>query len=82
MQVASLAWGVMALMGFFLGLIPCLGWLNWFNIPFAVGGLIFSILAHAMGRPGFRTSSTWGIGLCVIAVLIGAKRLVLGGGIF
>ncbi len=81
MQVLSLAWGILALMGFFVGIFPCLGWVNWFNIPFAMAGLIFGIVAHAMGRPGLRTGSTWAIVLCLIAVLIGLKRLVLGAGI-
>lgn len=81
MQIISLAWGILALLGFFVGVIPCLGWMNWFNIPFAAAGLIFSIIAFAGGKPGMRSSSVWGIVLCCIAVLIGAKRLVLGGGI-
>jgi hypothetical protein len=29
-----------------------------------------------------RSGSAWGIALCAIGVLIGAKRLILGGGIF
>lgn len=82
MQIISLVWGILALCGFVVGFIPCLGWMNWFNIPFAAGGLIFSIVAYVMGRPGMRGTSAWGIALCSIAVLIGFKRLVLGGGIF
>ncbi len=82
MQVVSLAWGIMALLGFFVGVIPCFGWVNWFNIPFAAAGLILSIIAYVQGRPGFRNPSAWAIALCLIAVLIGAKRLVLGVGIF
>ncbi len=81
MQVISLAWGILALVGFFVALIPCFGWLNWINIPFAVVGLIISFIAFAQGRSGDRTASIIGIILCLIAVLIGAKRLVLGGGI-
>jgi hypothetical protein len=82
MQPFSLAWGILALLGFAVGFIPCLGWLNWFNIPFSAAGLIFSIVAYASGRPGMRTGSAWGIALCAVGVLIGAKRLILGGGIF
>jgi hypothetical protein len=76
-----LVWGILALVGFFVGVIPCLGWLNWLNIPFAVAGLIVSIISYAGGRPGLRTPSACGIVLCSIAILIGAKRLILGGGI-
>jgi hypothetical protein len=82
MQALSLAWGILSLLGFLVGLVPCLGSLNWLNIPFSVAGLIFSIIAFAKGAPGNRTPSVVGIVLCLIAVFIGAKRLVLGGGIF
>jgi hypothetical protein len=82
MQPFSLAWGILSLIGFAIAFIPCLGWMNWFNIPFSAAGLIFSIVAHMSGRPGMRTASTWGIVLCAIGVLLGTKRLILGGGIF
>ncbi len=82
MQALSLAWGILALLGFLVGLVPCLGSLNWLNIPFSVAGLIFSLVAFARGLPGARTPSVIGIILCLIGVFIGAKRLVLGGGIF
>jgi hypothetical protein len=82
MQPFSLAWGILSLVGFAVGFMPCLGWMNWFNIPFSGVGLIFSIVAYSGERPGMRTGSAWGIGLCAIGVLLGAKRLVLGGGIF
>lgn len=82
MQVASLAWGILALIGFAVGIVPCLGWVNWINIPFAVAGLIFSIIAFVQGRTGMRSGSSWGIALCLIAILIGSKRLILGLGIF
>ena len=81
MQALSLAWGILALLGFLVGLIPCLGSLNWLNIPFSVAGLIFSLIAFARGIPGRRTASAIGIILFLIGVFIGAKRLVLGGGI-
>ena len=82
MQALSLAWGILALCGMTVGFIPCLGWLNWFNIPFAFAGLIFSIIAHAVTRGPSRQLSTTAIVLCVLAILIGSKRLVAGFGIF
>ena len=81
MQIASLVWGILALFGFLTGIIPCLGWLNWLNIPFAACGLVFSIIVFASARQGERSAAAWGIALCAIAVLIGSKRLILGGGI-
>ena len=82
MQALSLAWGVLALLGFAVAFIPCLGALNYLNIPFAVVGLVFSIVAFGRGVPGARTGSVVGIVLCLIAVLIGAKRLAWGAFIF
>ena len=82
MHALSLAWGILALLGMLVGFIPCLGWTNWFNIPFAVAGLIFSFVAHVSSSSPRRSSSLAAIILCLIAVLLGAKRLALGGGIF
>ncbi len=79
MQALSLAWGILALLGFMVAFVPCLGWLNWLNIPFAVAGLILSIIAFASGEPGRRTNSAIGIALCLVAIVIGGKRWVLGG---
>lgn len=81
MQILSLAWGILALLGFLVAFIPCLGALNWLNIPFAVIGLILSIIAFLKEAPGRRGLSAAGIVLCAIAVLIGAKRLIIGGGV-
>ena len=82
MQALSLAWGILALGGMIVGFIPCFGWVNWFNIPFAFCGLIFSLLAHATTRGPERQHSTVALILCVIAILIGSKRLAFGHGLF
>ncbi len=82
MQVISLAWGILALVGMVVGFIPCFGWLNWLNIPFAFAGLIVSIIANVVARPGDRNNSLVAMILCVLAILLGSKRLVAGWGIF
>lgn len=82
MQILSLAWGILAILGFLLGIIPCLGWFNILNIPFAIVGFIIGIVAFASAPPGRRAFSVVGIILCLIAILIGAKRWILGGFIF
>jgi hypothetical protein len=82
MQALSLAWGILALCGMVVGFIPCFGWMNWFNIPFAFAGLICGIIAHAVTPSPNRQSSTVAIVLCVLAILLGSKRLVAGFGIF
>jgi hypothetical protein len=81
MQVLCLIWGIFAVIGMVIAILPLLGWLNWINIPFSVIGLILSIIATATGKQGSRNSSIAGIVCCAIAVLIGLVRLVLGGGI-
>jgi hypothetical protein len=82
MQALSLAWGILALIGMVVGFIPCLGWMNWVNIPFAFAGLIFSIIAHIVSRGPNRQNSMVAIILCILAILLGSKRLVAGFGIF
>jgi len=82
MQALSLAWGILALIGMVVGFIPCFGWVNWFNIPFAIAGLIVSFVAHITSSSPRRGNSLAAIILCLIAVLLGAKRLALGAGIF
>jgi predicted PurR-regulated permease PerM len=82
MQALSLAWGILALIGMVVGFIPCLGWMNWVNIPFAFAGLIFSIIAHIVSRGRNRQNSMVAIILCILAILLGSKRLVAGFGIF
>jgi cobalamin biosynthesis protein CobD/CbiB len=82
MQILSLIWGILAFVGFFIALLPCLGSINWLNIPFAFIGLIISIIATTTAPPeSKKTNSIVGIVLCGIAVLIGLIRLIAGGGV-
>ena len=81
-QVISLTWGILALLGMVVGFIPCFGWVNWFNIPFAFAGLIVGVVSYAATRTGDRNNSLVAILLCVLAIIIGSKRLVAGWGIF
>ena len=81
MQVLCLVWGILSLIGFLVALFPCLGSLNWLNIPFSGIGLIISIIATVTGQPGNKGMSVVGIVLCAIAIVIGLIRLILGGGI-
>jgi hypothetical protein len=59
--------------------LPCLGSLNWLNIPFAVVGLIISIVGVANGRAGRRGTGIAALLLNLIAVVLGALRLMAGG---
>lgn len=71
MKTLGLILGILAALGMLLAFIPLLGWLNWLNIPFAILGLIFSVIGKSRG----------GTILCIVAILFGILRLALGGGI-
>lgn len=83
MKIAGLIIGILAILGMFLAFIPCIGALNWINIPFAVLGLILSIISFDQERrAGLSTgTSLAGIIMCAIAIFFGLIRLVLGGGV-
>ncbi len=80
MGIISLVWGVLAIIGMLLALPPCLGWLNWFNIPFAIVGLIVSGISISSEEP-IRSQAMAGLTMCLIAIVIGGIRLVIGFGI-
>ena len=81
MQVVSLVWGILAILGLGIAFIPCLGALNWLNIPFAIVGLIISIVATTKAPPGQNGAAIAGVVLNALAVLLGVARLIAGGGI-
>jgi hypothetical protein len=82
MQVLCLVWGILAVLGMFVAFFPCLGALNWINIPFSLIGLILSIIVVATTREPRKGAAVAGLVLCAIAVLLGGLRLIMGGGIF
>jgi hypothetical protein len=77
----SLLWGILAILGLGIGFIPCFGALNWLNIPFAIVGLVISIIATAQARPGQNGPAVAGLVLNALAIIFGMMRLVVGGGI-
>ena len=72
MKFIGRIFGFLSLIGMLIGFIPLFGWLNWLNIPFAILGLLFSILGNSKG----------GITICIVAIFVGLLRLIIGGGIF
>ena len=76
----SLIWGILAILGMVIGFIPCFGSINYLNIPFAVFGLLFSVLALIVSSK--KEGAVAGCVLCGVAIFLGAIRLVLGFGIF
>lgn len=81
MTILSLVWGILAILGLGVAFLPCLGSLNWINIPFAGIGLIISIIALVQAPPAKKGAPIAGTVLCAIAVLFGIIRLIAGGGV-
>ena len=80
-QVVSLVWGILAVVGMIVGFFPCLGALNWINIPFAAIGAIIAGVALSQAGTAPRGSAMAGLIMSLVAVLFGLVRLLLGGGI-
>ncbi len=80
LSIFSLIWGILAVFGMAVGIIPCFGSLNYLNIPFAVFGLFFSILAIVLSSK--KELAIAGCILCAVAIFVGGIRLVIGFGIF
>lgn len=81
MGVISLLWGLVSLLWAGLAFIPLLGWGNWFMLPFAACGFVFAgITAAVVGEPGKGRAKT-GLMLCVVAIVVGVARLIIGGGV-
>jgi len=80
MQVAALIFSILAVIGMFFGFIPFLGWMNWGVIPIAIIGFILSIIAVATAKKD-KGMAIAGLVMCPIAIIFGAVRLFIGGGI-
>ncbi|MCX8043662.1 MAG: hypothetical protein N3B18_05975, partial [Desulfobacterota bacterium] len=81
MQFLSLIWRIFAILGMIVGFFPCLGALNWINIPFSAIGIIISGIALCTAGDNPKGGSIAGLILCIIALFFGIFRLILGGGV-
>jgi len=73
--------GIVAISLMAIGLIPCLGWLNYLNFAFSSITLVLSIVALTQARSdSARSSALIGLTLVILADFIGVFRLVIGGG--
>ena len=81
MGVISIIWGVVALLWMVLSLIPLLGWGNWFMIPVAAVGAIIAAIGLVFTRAENRGRAKAGLWINLIAILVGAIRLSIGGGL-
>jgi hypothetical protein len=81
MLTLALVWGILAMVGMIVAFFPCLGSLNWLNIPFSGVGLIIGIIAVVTAKVEQKGGGIAGIVLCAIALVLGLIRLAAGGGI-
>ena len=81
MQTLSLIWGILAVIGMVIGFIPCIGALNWLNIPFAGIGIILCAIALGTSKEKSKGGSIAGLICCTIAIFFGFIRLVIGSGV-
>ena len=81
MQFLGLLFGIFSMIGMFIAFLPLLGWMNWGVIPFAMAGLVISIIAVATTKKSNRLGVA-AIVLCCIAIVVGIIRLNIGGGFF
>ena len=76
----GLVFGLAAGVCLLVGLIPLLGWLNWFtSLPLAIVGLVFSQIS-ARGKFG-RSLGIAGSVLCGAVIAVALFRLILGHGV-
>jgi hypothetical protein len=81
MQILGLVWGILSVVGMLVGFVPCLGWLNWFLIPFAGVGVIISGVALSSNTEPNKGAAIGGLLCCAVALVFGLIRLFLGGGL-
>jgi len=81
LPVAVRTMGIVALSLTLIGLIPCLGWVNYANFAFCFVVFVLAIVAIASARSdAARTSAILGLVMTLIADFVGVFRLILGGG--
>ena len=77
MQLLSLIFGILSIIGMGIVFTPLLGWENWLIVRFAGVGLLVSIIATATAK-GKKGYSILGIALCAVAATAATIRLVAG----
>jgi hypothetical protein len=80
MGTLGCAFGLLAGLSFFIGIIPFLGWINWFTtLPLAVISAAMAYSATKNGRNDAGARFTLAASVLLIIVTLG--RLSIGGGL-
>lgn len=83
MAIFSLILGILSLIFMVPGLIPCLGWLNWVNLPLSGLGLLIALYLYTRSEENAKDSTTkLALYLNGASFIIGVLRLIVGGGFF
>ena len=74
--------GIVILCVTVIGLVPCLGWMNWLTITVGPVTTILNLVAIILEQADAnkRSKAVIGLVLALVAVIVGGIRLVLGGG--
>lgn len=79
MSIAGFIISLVAALFMLIGLIPFLGWFNWFTtLPAAILGAIINGIATARHKSGLAIA---GLVISMAVFFIAVLRLILGGGI-
>lgn len=80
MGIIGLVISLLAAGAMIIGLLPFLGWLNWFlTLPLAVLGAVINAVAITRFRSVLAFA---GMAICGVVFIIGSVRLLIGCGIF
>lgn len=80
MGALGCGFGLLAGLSFFIGIIPFLGWLNWFTtLPLAVISAAMAYSATKSGRND--TGARFTLAASVLLILVTLARLSIGGGV-
>lgn len=84
MATAGILLAIFCVFGMLVGMVPFLGWVNWFNIPLSFIALFLSGtgMLTAAHDSGARTRGLIGIILAGAAIGFGGLRWMIGGFIF
>lgn len=73
--------GIVSISLMLVGLVPCLGWVNWIMLPLSLLTFILSLAAAVTAKnERARGIALMGLVFAVIAGFVGFFRLVIGGG--
>jgi hypothetical protein len=81
LPVMGMSMGIVVLSLMLVGLVPCLGWMNWFVLPLAgVTNILCWVSIFTEKDLTARNKALIGLVLSFVAIFIGGIRLILGGG--